>query len=119
MTFVNAMVFGVLLDNILFQRRVIEQGIGINTDKNLNPKLQSAVFQQLGPQIFYISGDHLFEYRIEMKSHHLSFLLSITVEKHVDMRLKTLGKKFTEMVVHRNISCIGHELTKTIIFRNQ
>ena len=69
---------------ILFQRRAIEQGIGINTDKNLNLKLESSVFQQFSTQIL-LSGEHFFKHRIEVQSDHLSSLLGITAEKYVGM----------------------------------
>ena len=35
------------------------------------------------------------------------------------LKKKHIGKRFTEMVVHRNNPSIRHELTRTILFRNQ
>ena len=56
-------------------RRLIKHRIGINTHKNLNLKLQSSVFQHVGPQTIYITAAHFFEHRIGIESDHLSSLL--------------------------------------------
>ena len=37
----------------------------------------------------------------------------------LNLRLKTYGKRFTEMVAHKNVPSLRHTLTKTIIFKNQ
>ena len=50
---------------------------------------------------------------------HLSSLLRLVTKKYISLRMKTYGKRFTEMVVHRNNPSIRHELTRTILFRNQ
>ena len=111
--FAIAVVSEVLLYNMLSEEELQNKELAQTQVKILLFKLQSAVFQQLGPQIFHISGEQFVEHRIRIKSDHLSSLLRITMEKYVDMSLKMYGKRFSEMVVH-NIPPLGMNQPKQL-----
>ena len=103
----------------IFRSRVVGQNIGINTEKKLDLKIECAVLAQLGPDIFNNVPGHFFEYRLGIESDYPSSLLRIVARKCINLRLKTYGKKFTEMVVHQNQPSTRHQLTNTILFQNQ
>ena len=103
----------------IFRSRVVGQNMGINTEKNLDLKIECAVFAQLGPDIFNNVPGHFFEHRFGIESDHPSSLLRIVARKYINLRLKTCGKKFTEMVVHQKQPSTRHQLTKTILLQNQ
>ena len=103
----------------LFREKVIGQQIEISIEKNLDLKLQFAVLQQIGPGVFNSSRSHFFDHPIGQEMDHLSALLRQIISTYLSLRLKTYGGKYSEMIVHRNESSLQHELTKTIIFRNQ
>ena len=93
--------------------------MGVNTEKNLDLKIECAVFAQLGPDIFNIVPGHFFEHRLGIGSDHPSSLLRIVARKYINLMLKTYGKKLTEMVVHQNQPSTRHQLAKTILFQNR
>ena len=70
--------------------------------KNLKKRIESAVLEQLGLDIFATSQDHFFEHALGTESGHLSVLLRLITSKYVSLRLKTYGKRYTEMVTHKN-----------------
>ena len=100
----------------IFRSRVVGQNMGINTEKNLDLKIECAVFAQLGPDIFNNVPGHFFEHRLEIESDHLSSLLRIVARKYINLRLKTYDRKFTEMMVHQNQPSTRHQLTKNNTF---
>ena len=104
---------------VLFKRRVVANTIGITQEKNLDLKIQSAVLQQVGIEIFQTHSTHFFEHRIGQEMDHLSSLIQKVSSCYLKMRLKTYGKRYSEMVVHKNKPSLRHQLTKTILFRNQ
>ena len=104
---------------VIFRRRVIEQGKGICFDKNLSAAIQSAVVEQFGSAVFDQSQEHFFDHSLSIEADHLTTLLRLVTEKYVLLRLKTYSKRFTEMVVHKNEPSLRHRLTKTILFKNQ
>ena len=88
--------------------------------KNLKNRIEIAVLEQLGLDIFATSQDHFFEHALSTESDHLSMLLRLITSKYVSLRLmETYGKRFTEMVTHKNVPSLRHTLTKTILFKNQ
>ena len=103
----------------IFRQRVIEEQKGINYEKKLDLKIQSAVLDLLGPHVFRDSSEHYFQHSIGAESDHLSSLVRLTVKKYLSLRLKSYGKRFTEMVIHGNVPSVRHTLTKAIIFKNQ
>ena len=87
---------------VIFRRRIVEQGKGICFDKNLSAAIQSAVVEQLGSAVFDQSQEHFFDHSISIEADHLTTLLRLVTEKYVLLRLKTYSTRFTEMVVHKN-----------------
>ena len=104
---------------VIFKRRVLWEGKGMSFKKNLKKRIESAVLEQLGLDIFATSQDHFFEHALATESDHLSALLRLITLKYVSLRLKTYGKRFTEMVAHKNVPSLRHTLTKAILFKNQ
>ena len=104
---------------VIFKRRVLWEGKGMSFRKNLKNRIEIAVLEQLGLDIFATSQDHFFEHALGTESDHLSMLLRLITSKYVSLRLKTYGKRFTEMVAHKNVPSLRHTLTKTILFKNQ
>ena len=60
----------------------------------------------------------MYEHRIGHEMDHLSCLLRKISSNYLKMRLKTFGKKYSEMVVHKNEPSLRHQLTKTILFHH-
>ena len=104
---------------VIFKKRVVWQDKGISREKNLDLKIQYAVLEQLGHDIFTDSPAHLFAHSVGVECDHLSSLLKLVTQKYLSLRIKTYGKRFSQMVVHKNQPSLRHELTKTILFRNQ
>ena len=104
---------------VLFKRRVMTNEIGITNEKNLDLKIQSAVLEQIGVDVFPSFRTHFYEHRIGHEMDHLSCLLRKISSNYLKMRLKTFGKKYSEMLVHKNEPSLRHQLTKTILFRHQ
>ena len=104
---------------VIFKRRVLWEGKGMSFRKNLKKRIESAVLEQLGLDIFATSQDHFFEHALGTESDHLSALLRLITLKYVSLRLKTHGKRFTEMVTHKNVPSLRHTLTKAILFKSQ
>ena len=75
---------------------------GVNTEKNLDLKIQSSVAAQLGVNVFDCDPSHFFDHRIGEEIDHLSSLLRKVVSRYLRIRLKTYGKKFTEEHAHGN-----------------
>ena len=65
------------------------------------------------------SPAHLFAHSLGVECDHLSSLLKLVTQKYLSLRLKTYGKRFSQMVVHKNQPSLRLELTKTILLRNQ
>ena len=104
---------------VIFRRQVILSKTGIMTEKNVDLQIQYSVLEQLGPGVFSNSATHFYEHSLGFESDHLSSLLKIVTMEYLRLQLKTYGKKYTDMIVHRNQPSSRHELTKTILFRNQ
>ena len=104
---------------VIFKKRVLWLDRGVTPEKNLDLKIQYAVFKQLGPSVFTDSLSHYFDHILGAECDHLSSLLKLVTQKYLTLRLKTYGKRFTEMIAHKNDPSIRHHLTKTILFRNQ
>ena len=100
-------------------KKVLWLDRGVTPEKNLDLKIQYAVFKQLGPSVFTDSLSHYFDHTLGAECDHLSSLLKLVTQKYLTLRLKTYGKRFTEMIAHKNDPSIRHHLTKTILFRNQ
>ena len=58
---------------VIFRRRVIEQGIGISTDINLFGRIQSAVLEQYGPYVFNCSTSYFYEHSFGAERDQLSW----------------------------------------------
>ena len=101
----------------IFRQRVIEEQKGINYEKKLDQKIQSSVLDLLGPHIFRDSSEHYFQHSIGAEGDHLSSLVTLTVKMCLSLRLKSYGKRFTEMVIHGNVPSVRHTLMKAIIFK--
>ena len=104
---------------VLFKKRVQWQRWGITYERNIDLKIQYAVLKQFGPGIFHESSAHFFQHAIGVESNHLTSLLKLVTQKYLSLRFKTYEKKHGEMVIHRNMPSLQHELTRTILFRNQ
>ena len=98
---------------VIFKRRVISCDSGITMEKNIGLKIESALVEQFGPDIFNNVDNHFFDHHIGQERDHLTSLLRLVVKRYLNLRLKTYGKKYTEMIAHKNL------LTKTILFLNQ
>ena len=57
---------------MVFSQRVLDEGKGINYKQKLDLKIQSAVLELLGPQIFKDISGHYFEHSIGVENDHLS-----------------------------------------------
>ena len=77
--------------NIL-RSRVVSQNMFINTEKNLDLKIECAVFVQLGSDIFNNVPGHFFEHRLGIESDHPSSLLRIVARNYIKLRLKHMAK---------------------------
>ena len=104
---------------ILFKRQVICSDLGITMEKNVDLKIETAVVEQFGSGIFSQTDGHFYDHHIAQESDHLTSLLRSIVQKYLNLCLKTYGKRYTEMITHKNLPSSRHELTKTILFLNQ
>ena len=77
--------------------RVMTNKIGITNEKNLDLKIQSAVLEQIGVVFFPSFRTHFYEHRIGHEMDHLSCLLRKISSNYLKMRLKTFGKKYSEI----------------------
>ena len=102
---------------IIFTRKFIENDIGISKEKHLDQEIQNSVFEHIGLAHFRNSLPHFYNHTVEERD-HLSSLLQTVTKRYVDLCLKSYGKKFSEMVVHKNITSSRHILTKKISFSN-
>ena len=87
---------------VIFKRRVLDTDTGINTEKKLDLKIDSAVIQQLGIGIFNNTEGHFFDHEIGQEIDNLSSLMRAVVRKYIHLRLKhmernTLNLQFTEI----------------------
>ena len=103
---------------VIFRRKVIEDDIGISKEKHLDQKIQNSVLEHLWLAHFRSSLSHFYDHTVEEERDHLSSLLQIVTKRYADLHLKSYGKKFSEMVVHKNIPSSRHILTKKILFNN-
>ena len=67
---------------VIFRRRMIQQGIGISADKNLFGRIQSAVLEQYSPLVFNCSTFHFYEHSFGAERDHLSSLVKAMSEKY-------------------------------------
>ena len=74
---------------------------------------------RLGPTIFSNIEGHFFDHTLIEESNHLTTVMRVITKKYLSTRLKTYAKKYTEVVAHGNQPSSPHELTKTVLFRNQ
>ena len=103
---------------VIFRGRVIEQGIGISTDKNLFGRIQNAVLGQYGPHVLNCSTSHFYEHSFGAERDHLSSLVKAVSEKYLHLRMATYAKKFSQMVIYKNVPSIRHLMAKQILFQN-
>ena len=99
---------------VIFKRQVICNEKGITAEKNLKLKIETAVVEQFGFNIFNHVDGHFFEHHIGQERDHLTSLMRSVVEMYLDLRLKSYGKRYTEMIAHKNLPSSRHELTKII-----
>ena len=104
---------------VIFKHRVICNEKGITAEKNLKLKIETVVVEQFALNIFNHVDGHFFEHHIGQERDHLTSLMRSVVEMYLDLRLKSYGKRYTEMIAHKNLPSSKHELTKTILFLNQ
>ena len=64
-------------------------------------------------------SEHFFDHTIGEEYDHVTSLLRLVVQKYLNMQLKTYAKKYSEMILHKNMPSTRHQLTKLILFRNQ
>ena len=115
----HSLICSVKATEVIFKRRVISCDSGITIEKNIGLKIESALVEQFGPDIFNNVDNHFFDHHIGQEREHLTSLLRLVVKRYLNLRLKTYGKKYTEMIAHKNLPSSRHELTKTILFLNQ
>ena len=99
---------------VIFKRRVITCKSGITHEKN-DLKIESAVVDQFGHDLFD-DTDHFFEHHIGKERDDLSSLMRMRVKRYVNLRLKTYGKRYTEMITHKKLPSSRHELKKKLYF---
>ena len=85
---------------VIFRGRVIEQGIGISTGKNLFGRIQSAVLEQYGPYVFNCSTSHFNEQSFGAERDHSSSLVKAVTEKYLHLRMATYAYKFSQIVIY-------------------
>ena len=59
---------------------------------------------------------HFFENHIGQEREHLSSLMRMIVKRYLNLRLKTYGKKYAEMIAHKYLLSSRHELTKERLY---
>ena len=101
---------------VVFQRRVVDHGIGISSERNIGLKIQNAVLDIVGTSVFKHT-QHYYEHTVGERD-HLSSLLKMVTKRYLDVRMNTYAKKYTAEVVHKNIPSNRHHLTRTILFSN-
>ena len=69
--------------------------------------------------MYSIVAHYILNQQIGKEMGYLSVLLREVIRNYVSLRLKTYGKKYSEIIVHRNQPSLWHELTETILLRNQ
>ena len=104
---------------VLFRRRVILSKTGISIERQLDLNIQYVVLGQLRPQIFRNATMHFYKHSLGYESDYLTSLLKLVTAEYLRLCFKTSGKKYSDMVIHGNQPSMRHELTKTILFRNQ
>ncbi len=87
---------------LIFRHWVIEEGIGISSDKKLFYKVQNAVLQQYGPDVFACPHSHFFEHKMGAEIDHMSTMIRRISEKYLTLRMATYARKYSEMVIHQN-----------------
>ena len=60
--------------------------------------------------------EHYYEHVPGAESDRPSNLQKMVIKKYLDVRMSTYAKKYSEMVVHKNIPSMRHHLTRTIVF---
>ena len=108
----------VKMTECIFHRRVLEQGIGITKDTKLFCKIQSAVIEQFGPHIVRCPASHFVQHAVLAEVDHRSTITRTVSNKYLQLRMATYAKRYSEMIVHKNIPSSRHLLTKEILFRN-
>ena len=88
-------------------------------ERNLDLEIQSSILEQIGIGVFNNHTIHFFDHRVGGEMDHLSSLLRKISSRYLNMRPKIFGKRYSEMVVHRNEPSLRNQLTKTILFQNQ
>ena len=109
----------VKLTEQLFKKIVLMTKTGISFEKNIELQIQYTVLKALDRSVFPSMSEHFFDHTIGEEYDHVTSLLSLVVQKYLNMRLKTYAKKYSEMIVHKNMPSTRHQLTKLILFRNQ
>ena len=96
----------VKMTECIFHRRVLEQGIGITKDTKLFCKIQCAVIEQFGPHIVRCPASHFVQHAVLAEVDHRSTIIR-TVSKYLELRMATYAKRYSEMIVHKNILPAG------------
>ena len=91
----------------------------MNFDKFLDLKIQGAVLQSLGNVFDGIIDGHFLDHAITIELDHETTLMRIITRKFVNTRLRTYGRRFTQIVAHKNQPSLRHEFTKLLLFKNQ
>ena len=73
------------------------------SEKNFDLKIQYAVLKQPGYRVINQSANHFLRNTFGAECDHLTSLLKIVTLKYLNHSWKTYGKRYTEMVVHKNI----------------
>ena len=97
---------------------MIEQGIRISTDISLFGRIQSAVLVQNGLYVFNCSTSHFYEHSFGAERDHLSSLVKAVSEKYLHLRMAPYAKRFSQMVIHKNVPSARYLMTKQILFQN-
>ena len=101
---------------VVFWRRVIGQNVEISAEKNLTLKIQNSVLESIGGTVF-ANSSHFFDHTIGERD-HLSSLVKVVSKWYLDIQMNTYPKKYSDMVIHRNVPSNRHHLTRTILFSN-
>ena len=81
--------------------------------------MQSAVLEQVRIDVFSNYRIYFLKNRKDQEMDHLSCLLEKVSSSLLNIRVKSYGKTYSEMVGDKNEPSLRHQLTKTILFNNQ
>ena len=90
-----------------FKLRMLESKMEITIEECLGTHITDQLLHHIGNDIFNSSADHYANHQIE-ESDYLTLLLGMTAKMYIDFRLKTYGKRYTEIKANKNVPSTRH-----------